>query len=227
MPARKATARPGKQPVARRAADHRTRVARQRRERTRERILESALHVFAAKGPVAPVIDDFISATGIARGTFYNYYRSTAELFDATARWLEDDLIVSIVQAMAPLTDPGLRVATGLRLWLLKARSDRAWCAFIFRSRYRGALVEKELMRDLRAGLRGGQFSFDSIPLARDFVVGATLEGMGRLLGRRGRPDFDGLVVMILRGLGMREAAIRAALARPLPAMRRPSRTLG
>ena len=56
--------------------DHRTRVGRERRERTQARIIEAALRVFAEKGPDAPIIDDFIKAAGVARGTFYNYFPS-------------------------------------------------------------------------------------------------------------------------------------------------------
>src|SRR6267142_6085346 len=111
--------------------DHRTKVGAHRRARTEERILEAALRVFAARGASAPVIDDFIQAAGIARGTFYNYFRSTDELFDATAAWLLDDLTQSIDEALAGITDSVLRIGIGLRLALRKAEQDRAWAAFM------------------------------------------------------------------------------------------------
>ena len=66
-----------RQTACRRDSDHRTRVGRQRRARTQARILEAAFEVFARKGPDAPVIDDFIQAAGVARGTFYNHFRTT------------------------------------------------------------------------------------------------------------------------------------------------------
>ncbi|MEY2866979.1 MAG: hypothetical protein RIQ43_1005, partial [Pseudomonadota bacterium] len=53
--------------------DHRTRVGQERSNRTRLRILEAAMRVFAEKGPDAPVIQDFIIAADMSRGTFYNY----------------------------------------------------------------------------------------------------------------------------------------------------------
>ena len=58
------TALPANAPAA---VDHRTRVGRERRARTQARILETALGVFAVKGPSTPVIDDFIKAAGVAR----------------------------------------------------------------------------------------------------------------------------------------------------------------
>jgi AcrR family transcriptional regulator len=201
-------------------------VGEKRRAHTREKILTAALHVFAEKGPVAPVIDDFIAAAEVARGTFYNYFQSTEELFDATAKWLEDDLIVSIVQAMEPLTNPVDRVTTGVRLWLLKASADSAWCAFIYRSRYRGALVEQELTRDLEAGRRSGAFTFSSTATARDFVVGSIHETMGRIMSGIAESELHELARMILLGLGLTESQARAALDRPLLPMQRPPLTL-
>jgi hypothetical protein len=48
--------------------NYQTRVGALRREKTRNRLIESALGVFAEKGPDAPLIDDFIAAAGVARG---------------------------------------------------------------------------------------------------------------------------------------------------------------
>ena len=101
--------------------NHRTVVGRQRREKTEAKIIEGALHVFAEKGPQAAVIDDFIKAAGVARGTFYNYFRSTDELLAATQTWLSDDLIKSIEDALVGITDPITRFGMGIRLWMKRA----------------------------------------------------------------------------------------------------------
>ena len=39
----------------------------------------------AEHGPDIPVVDDFVKAAGVSRGTFYNYFKSTSELFEAIA----------------------------------------------------------------------------------------------------------------------------------------------
>jgi AcrR family transcriptional regulator len=208
--------------------DHRTRVAKERRDRTRATIIEAAIRVFAEKGPDAPVIDDFIRAAGVARGTFYNYYQSTAELLEATARWLEDDLVQSIDGEILPLPSPIDRVTTGVRLWMWKAEVDPAWCAFTVRVRRHGPLVEEKLMRDLRAGLKDGSFNAPSPEIARDLVVGTVQEAMGRIPDGRLRPgQGDDVARVILRGLGLTPRAIDKALARPVPEMRRPAKALG
>src|ERR1700692_2087066 len=94
--------------------NHRTTVGPRRRARTEGKILEAAVHVFASKGPDAPVIDDFIKAAGIARGTFYNYFKSTRELLTATSTWLTDDLVQSIEKEISSFKDAVIRHGMGM-----------------------------------------------------------------------------------------------------------------
>ena len=209
------------------AGGHRTRVGRERRARTEARILAAAVKVFGRRRSAPPVIDEFIEAADVAHGTFYNYFKSTDELLQAASKWLEDDLIVSIVGAMSTVKDPGERLCTGVRLWLRKARADRVWCAFVVRQQLRGALVEREVTRDLRAGLRSRAFAAPSLPVARDLVIGTALEAMVRMsVARVPSAYVAGVVRVILRGLGLKEAAIAKALSRSLPPMPRRSRVL-
>jgi AcrR family transcriptional regulator len=156
-----------KTPV-RKSADHRAQVGRERRARTRQRIVEAALGVIAERGPDAPVIEDFIRAAGVARGTFYNHFKTTDELLTATSSWLEDALIDGIESVIGGFDDPVRRVATGMRLWLHLSRRDPVFCAFVVRSRFRGAAVERTLALDLGAGLRSGRMVAPSMELARD-----------------------------------------------------------
>jgi AcrR family transcriptional regulator len=211
MPSRRATAA---------ATDHRTRVGQERRARTRARILAAALAVFAERGTEAPVIDDFIRAAGIARGTFYTYFRTTAELLEATSRDLEDRLMVAIEAALAGRTDPVERLATGTRLWLRRARADRVLCGFVIRSQLRGRLVEETLVTDLRAGHRQGSFRITAVAVGRALVVGTIREAMARMLaGPVPRSYPDQVAAAILQGLGTGEREIRRLLALPVPVL--------
>lgn len=207
---------------------HRTRVGRERRERTRAHIVDSAQKVFAEKGPDAPVIDDFIRAAGVARGTFYNYFRTTGELLAAVTASMEDGLMVSIETGMAELTDPVDRLAMGPRLWLRWSQADRTLCAFIVRSRFRSELVESRLAFDLRAGRRTGGVRFRRVEIARDLVVGTVLEAMHRILTTRvPRTLPDDVARQILQGLGVEAGRIDRCLAVPIPplaALPRPRR---
>jgi len=214
---------PPRGPKSRAAIDYRTRVGQERRARTRSRIFAAALAVFAEKGPDAPVIDDFIKAAGVARGTFYNHFRTTEELLVATSKWLEDQLILSIEAEIGGLRDPVQRLAMGVRLWLQRSRKQPVLCAFIVRNRFRGRLVEQQLAGDIRAGRQSGRLSIPSVDVARDLVVGSIREAMSRMTYARVSRDYaDDVARLILRGLGLDDKAIRQLLTIPLPMMRRP-----
>lgn len=214
-----------RKPSARKTADHRTRVGRERRARTRQRIIEAALGVIAERGPDAPVIEDFIQAAGIARGTFYNHFKTTEELLTATSSWLEDALIDRIESVIGDFDDPVRRAATGMRLWLRLSRQDPVFCAFVVRSRFRGAAVERSLAVDLGAGLRSGRMTAPSVQLARDLVVGTIREAQARMMGARVPASYpDDVVRIILRALGVDERRIGALLAAPVPPVVRASR---
>ena len=220
MPQKKTASKRGKTTAK---PDHRTVLGQERRERTQQRILSAALGVFAAKGGVAPVIDDFIKAAGVARGTFYNYYASVEELLTATIEWLENDLIAAIEHEMEDITDPAERFALGVRLWLAKAENDPVWCAFVARTETHGERVEQALQRDLGNGQREGLFGFDSVDVARDLAVGALHEAMRRMTAGPVPKEFTQEIAhLVFRGLGMSTPRILAAFSRPLPAFRRP-----
>ena len=204
------------------SSDHRTRVGRERRARTRQRILEAALGVFSEMGSSAAVIEDFIRAAGVARGTFYNYYDSVEALLVATTAWLEEDLMLSIERELDGLTDPADRLTMGVRLWLRKAEMDPVWCAFVAKAVTHGEIVEETLRRDLRNGASTGAFAFDSVEAARDLVVGTLHEAMRRMSTVRVSATFThDIAGLVFRGLGLSTRRVETALRRPIPAFRR------
>ncbi|MGD0191155.1 MAG: TetR/AcrR family transcriptional regulator [Rhizomicrobium sp.] len=55
----------------------------QTKVQNRQMILEAARHVFAELGYGATTVRDIIRATSLASGTFYNYFKSKEEVFEA------------------------------------------------------------------------------------------------------------------------------------------------
>ncbi len=216
---------PGPATTATTAPDYRALSGHARRARTRERILQAAYRVFAERGGSEPVIDDFIRAAAVARGTFYNHFDSVETLRLATSQWLEEDLMQSIGLELDGITDPGERLALGVRLWLREAETDPVWCAFSAKAAIRGDLVEAMLGDDLRNGARDGVFDIASLPAARDLVVGTIHEAMARMTSARMPPAFTAEIARaVYRGLGMSAQRIDAALARPIPTFQRKPR---
>lgn len=203
--------------------DHRVRVAAEKRERTRARLLESALLVFAEKGPEAAVIDDVIARAGMARGSFYNYFRTNEELLEAVAGEISNELLRVIDPVVRLQEDPVARVACGTRLLLHAVRTYPLLGAFLSRLRWPDAGNQLEgigyLTRDLEVGI--AQEKLACTPrVAIDLVVGAMFAAMSSLARQQSAPDYpETIVKAVLKGLGVNEEQAIRAITLPLSAI--------
>lgn len=68
------------------------------REKTRKKILDSALIYFARKGYEGTKISDLAQFTGIGQGTLYSYFSSKEELFNAILKENADSNEQSLLQ---------------------------------------------------------------------------------------------------------------------------------
>ena len=196
--------------------DHRTRVGRERRARTEGRIVEAALRVFAERGPDAPVIDEFVRAAGVSRGTFYNHFESVEELLHATSAWTTREVVEAIERELSGLEGPTLRLGVGLRLFFARAQGDPVWCRFVARVWKVGG---QELpLRDLTDGIRLGHFRVPSREAAYDLLFGGIREALLRIADGRAPASFgERMSEICLQALRADPRRIEAALAQPLP----------
>jgi AcrR family transcriptional regulator len=74
-----------------------------RREVRRRELVEAAVAVFSAKGVAAASVDDIVRAAGVAKGTFYLYFKTKDDAVNAVAAAMVED-VAGRVQAVA--TDP-------------------------------------------------------------------------------------------------------------------------
>lgn len=204
--------------------DHRVRVGAQRREKTRLRLLQSALAVFTEKGPDAAVIDDFIAAAGVSRGTFYNHFRTTNELLLALATAMSDEVLRIVDPIVLRLDDPVRRFATGTRLYMQMALRYPLWGVFITRVgtriATRGQLIDVYLTRDLELARKAGRLDVDSVLVARDIVLGSIYYGIETMLTeptREHHPEHMMRCVLVGLGLAPKEAEEIAFMTLPLP----------
>ncbi len=71
----------------------------------RERILDNASELFAAKGYHGTTIDEIVQATGIAKGTFYIYFDSKEELLVEVIKRLIESTLVKIDRELGGKTE--------------------------------------------------------------------------------------------------------------------------
>lgn len=187
--------------------DHRVRVARERRERTRRLLLQSVLHVCSTLSPndVAS-IDDVIRHADVARGTFYKYFASMEEAIGELALYLADENTASILPVYDCLEQPAMRTATGFQLFLIRALLQPRWAGFIARlGLLRGnSLFISKVHSDIELGMSTGAYRLSSMQMAGDFLMGAKTEAMLRIIESGGSLDYVcGTAELVLRAFGV------------------------
>jgi AcrR family transcriptional regulator len=186
--------------------NHRTRVAETKRAATRHKLLDAAMRLFSDQTGPTPAIDDVIREAKVSRGTFYNYFDSVDEVLAALSHELSDQMTENILPVHDALLEPWQRLAVGFRFFMVRAMLDREWAGFVTRvdAWQHNTLVAKHIKLDLEQGKARGQFSFDNIDVATDFITGATAYCIQTM--RRGVPEpnlyMDAQVRMALTCVG-------------------------
>ncbi|MCP5123622.1 MAG: TetR/AcrR family transcriptional regulator [Pseudomonadales bacterium] len=202
--------------------DHRTRVGNERRQKMRMRLVESTLAVFDEKGLEATVIDDVISAAGVARGTFYNYFQTIDELLAALSTELGNDVMRSVERAVEDYPDPALRLASGLRLYLRTVLLYPKVSGFFWKAGLNAIgpshLAFEYLPRHVQDGISAGVFRVDDVATAIDIIAGITLTTIQAASTREVARDYpEQMVGHILLALGVTRSVVGKLLTRALP----------
>ncbi|MFC7473906.1 TetR/AcrR family transcriptional regulator [Dankookia sp. GCM10030260] len=190
-------------------------IGQHKRLRTRTALVEAAMRVFARLGPDTPVIGDFIAEAGVARGTFYNYFKTKEELLIAVAAVIADR-IQAETRMLRGLVDPADRVACTVRLFIRQAAADATWGWIIVRvaliAAPLGETMRADLATDIADGIAAGRFQVAAPQVAYDLVLGAGLMGMRSVLRGEAAPGHaEAVARMLLLALGVADAAEVAA----------------
>jgi AcrR family transcriptional regulator len=190
------------------AVDHRSRVAAERRERTRKRLLESAMIVYAQKGMTSSVIQDVVAEAKVSQGSFYNYFKTNEALFVALATEFSNELIHMIEPVIGEIEHPAMKIATAIRTYLHMLRSCPVATRFIakagLRLMTRANSLEVFLPRDLKTGQQQGIFTAIPVRLAMQMISGTGLMVIGGMVtGETPEDAPEQVAEMILRALGV------------------------
>lgn len=187
-------------------SDHRPKVARKKRQVMRSKLLDAAMRVFAAPRGATPVIDDVIREANVSRGTFYNYFDSLDQVLVAIGQELNNQMTTDILPVYDVLTEPWQRAAVASRLFLVRALLDPKWAAFVTRvdAWQHNTLVAEYMEKDLENGKLAGDFTFDRVDAATDFLMGASAHGIQAMQQGVDRPNnyMDACVRLTLSSLG-------------------------
>jgi AcrR family transcriptional regulator len=201
----------------------RAEIGFEKRKRTRVELIAAAFRVFADKGFEAPVIDDFIIASGLSRGTFYNYFKTREEILKAVADELAREINARILPVLKPLTDPAERICASLLCFIGIAAADqtRGWILVRMIPVVGGPLndhMRRHARNEIKKGVDRGRFQIDSIPAALDLGLGMAAMVIRSILGKHVPADYSRTAVaMFMRSLGIDAKEARRVAAMPLP----------
>jgi AcrR family transcriptional regulator len=194
----------------------RAEIGRERRARSRARILEAARILFTS-GPISSVtVDDVTRQARLSKGAFYSHFRSLDELWTVVA----SDL-ASAIKHFGPTgvsaADPVASIAAGCAAFIGEAQRDPGWGALFARGACAFPVVARAARERLTASLRlakgEGRLTPFSMEVGFDLVFGAVLEAMRSASDARLSPrDVPDVVGGILRALGVQTDEVSRAL---------------
>ena len=187
--------------------DHRVRVARERRENMRARLLSAVLAVYPGEhADGRTVIDDVVNYAGVARSTFYKYFDSLDQAVGELGLKLADETAIANAAIYEAIEDPVLRSTTAFLLCLHRARIDPRWGAFVAHMRFPQPdhIIMRGVAANFAAGIEIGAFRVKRVDAAINLVVDVLIGGIGRVIEQDCDADYiESLCIMVLTASGV------------------------
>lgn len=199
--------------------DHRTRIGQTRREKTRERLCEAAIMVFAERGLNGTVIDHVVRQAGVSRGTFYNYFDTIEDVLDAARVVLKRELVLLVKDSVDFDRPPAERVAYGLRAFIEVARQNKLFLEFSARLGHQSYsfsnLLKETAPGFVSSAIEAGEFRPIPEGLIFDLMESGAIAVLRRLMDGE-EVDVAAFVSAMLRVLGLSYEASVAIAALPV-----------
>ncbi len=205
------------------AADHRPRVAAERRDRMCRHLMQSALHAMVARGTAALPLDAVLDAAGVSRATFYKYFADVPAVVQAMGVALSDELIAALDPLVKDHDDPAARLSCGLHGGLLAVQALPALGLLLAHTGWPAVelgpqhALHRLVGADLVRGMNRRRFVRMDLPLALELLTGTMLAGVARLSAADPPADLvPQVVAAALRQLGLDPAEARRLAKQPV-----------
>ena len=202
--------------------DRRAEIGRERRARTRAKIVAAAFDLFGEENGLYSRIEDIAARAGVTRPTFYNHFTGMEELREALTREVTHDFLVSVTATIAALPDPRARAAMAIRFYLRRAQADRRWAWSMVNMSANGVIFGSETHRQaeqtVREGVEAGLLAIPSSALGRDLILGSARAAIAAMLREDLPADYpEAVAEHILLGLGVPGEDAQTFAYMPMP----------
>ncbi len=193
------------------------------REATRSKIIDAAERTMAAKGVDATTISDITEAADVGTGSFYNHFKTKAEIAELIFRSHADNLYKVNLGIFEAENDPALAIAYIQKIFLTQAVRDPVWAWFVVHATtdlpQLGEIFGAGAADHIRRGQETGRFAPIDIEVAVRIILAVLTAGMRDLL-LGGKPDdwADNIIGSLLQLLGLPHDVAKEVSSTPLPA---------
>ncbi len=202
--------------------ERRAQIGRERRARTRAKIVAAAFDLFGSEHGLYSRIEDIADRAGVTRPTFYNHFKGMDELREALTSEVTNEFLLAVTQVISAMPDPRQRAASAVRYYLHRARKDRQWAWSMLNMSANGVIfgtaTYHQAEQTVIEGIEAGMLPLPSSTVGRDIILGSTLAAIGTIA--RGNPPEDYCEIIagyILLALGVAHDDARRLATIPLP----------
>jgi len=186
----------------------RAEIAAEKRRRTRSGILLASFRLIGEERGDFQRVEDFCTAAGISRGTFYNYFPSVEALYETLANELSRDFDSAVHGVIEVMGSAAERTAAAVRYYMQAAIDNPRWgWAMVHTSLGSdvfGPEVSGRAKSTIQEGIDSGEFSIKSAELGKALLLGAGLAGTLDIVRGRVGPDYPREMARhALMGLGV------------------------
>ncbi len=206
----------------------RAEIGRERRARTRAKIIAAAFEIFGDENGLFARIEDVVEKAGVTRATFYNHFSGMVELREALAHEVTHDFLTAVTHAISAMPDARERSAVAVRFYLRRAKEDTRWAWSMLNMSASGIIFGSETHRQagqtVNEGIAEGVFPIGSYAMGRDLLLGTTLAAMGSIVREEMADEYPEVIAgYILHALRVPFDEAREIAHRPLPELQSPS----
>jgi len=195
-----------------------------KRERTHRALVIAAIQVIARDGLAAATPGQIAAAADVTSVTFYNYFKSKAEIVNAVGLFIAETIRKRSAPGRAALATSAERMAAGCLRYLHLAELSPGFAMLVVEVAEAEPafleLVGTFVKQELRQGIREKDFAPLRDAVATDLVVGSVMRAMRRIAqGGAPRSHRTDVTLAILRGLGLPTAEAHRIVGQPLDAL--------
>ncbi len=189
--------------------------------RTRARLMDAAVGVFAREGIEAASVNEIAQAADVANGTFYNHFKDKDEIVGSVAFAMARDVAARLDEAMQDLEDADERTSFATRQFIELATSAPEWGRALVDAVWHLPALRRQVSAYARAdidrGVRDGVFKVEVDDLLVDLFASMVLMAVFlRLEGEEGADTGARVAEHQLRMLGVSAARAKRVAWRTL-----------